>query len=193
MNDSGCKVVAVGDMRVGKTAMYKAIIEYHVAGDDYTPTIFDNYELGGIACTYCGKNHNLSLWDTSGNEEYDRLRPLSYPQTQIVLLCFSLDNPASLDSIASKWKQEVEHFIPETPCILVGLKSDSILEESIAPKKLQQIVTTAEAKRYFECSNLTGKGIRDLIDYLVLFFFHKDGLDLPPQLHSAKKQQCCIY
>ena len=56
-------------------------------------------------------------------EDYDRLRPLSYPQTDVFLLAFSVDNPASLANITAKWFPEVTHHCPNTPCLLVGCKS----------------------------------------------------------------------
>lgn len=46
----------------------------------------------------------LALWDTAGQEEYDRLRPLSYPEANVILLCFSVDRPKSLENIVSKVK-----------------------------------------------------------------------------------------
>ena len=49
----------------------------------------------------------LSLWDTQGQDEYDKLRPLSYPDTDVILMCFSIDNPASLENIPAKWSPEV--------------------------------------------------------------------------------------
>jgi small GTP-binding protein len=41
----------------------------------------------------------LALWDTAGQENYDRLRPLSYPNADVVLICFSVDSPDSLDNV----------------------------------------------------------------------------------------------
>lgn len=38
----------------------------------------------------------LALWDTAGQEEYDRLRPLSYPESDVILIVFSVDFPTSL-------------------------------------------------------------------------------------------------
>jgi GTPase SAR1 family protein len=56
-------------------------------------------------------------------EDYDRLRPLSYPGTDIALICFSVDNISSLENIKNKWVPELTNYIPNTPMILVGCKS----------------------------------------------------------------------
>lgn len=67
----------------------------------YVPTVFENY------ITYPthpsnGKTVELALWDTAGQEEYDRLRPLSYPETDLIFVCFAIDCPNSLDNVADK-------------------------------------------------------------------------------------------
>lgn len=66
----------------------------------------------------------LALWDTAGQEDYDRLRPLSYPDTDVILMCFSIDSPDSLQNIPEKWVPEVKHFCPNVPIVLVGNKKD---------------------------------------------------------------------
>lgn len=48
------------------------------------------------------KTVEFALWDTAGQEEYDRLRPLSYPETHVLLICFSVDVPASLENVEDK-------------------------------------------------------------------------------------------
>jgi hypothetical protein len=67
------------------------------------------------------------LWDTAGQEDYDRLRPLSYPDTDVILMCFSIDSPDSLENIPEKWTPEVRHFCPNVPIILVGNKKVGFL------------------------------------------------------------------
>ena len=52
------------------------------------------------------------LYSTAGQEDYDRLRPLSYPDTDVILMCFSIDSPDSLENIPEKWTPEVRHFCP---------------------------------------------------------------------------------
>ena len=66
----------------------------------------------------------MALWDTAGQEEYDRLRPLSYPDTHVLLICFSVDNPDSLENIPERWIPEVVHFCPKVPIVIVGNKCD---------------------------------------------------------------------
>ncbi|KAH7678391.1 small GTPase Rac protein 1 [Aphelenchoides avenae] len=67
---------------------------------------------------------NLSLFDSAGQEEYDRMRPLSYPNTDCFLLCFSIVNPASYENVRAKWHPEIAHHCSGTPVMLVGTKMD---------------------------------------------------------------------
>ena len=67
-----------------------------------------------------GRPINLGLWDTAGQEDYDRLRPLSYPQTDVFLICFSVVSPSSFENVTSKWCPEIKHHCPDAPILLIG-------------------------------------------------------------------------
>ena len=109
----------------------------------------------------------LALWDTAGQEDYDRLRPLSYPDTDVILLCFSVSSPDSLENIPERWVPEVKHFCPTVPVLLVGLKKDlRQCEDEV--RRLQETkqrpVTREEGQLmmeriggvgYYECSSKT--------------------------------------
>lgn len=71
----------------------------------------------------------MTLWDTAGQEDYDRLRPLSYPDTDVILIAFCLVAPDTLDNILEKWAGEVHHYCSDVPIILVGTKSDLVDNE----------------------------------------------------------------
>lgn len=65
----------------------------------YIPTVFENYVT---QVQFEGKEIELALWDTAGQEEYDRLRPLSYPESDVILIVFSVDFPVSLGNVQDK-------------------------------------------------------------------------------------------
>lgn len=67
---------------------------------DYIPTVFDNYVVN---LTAGDQTIELGLWDTAGQEEYDRLRPLSYANANVFLVCFSVVNPVSFENVSAKW------------------------------------------------------------------------------------------
>merc|ERR1712080_456550 len=114
------KLVIVGDGACGKTCLL-IVFSKDQFPEVYVPTVFENY-VADIEVD--NKQVELALWDTAGQEDYDRLRPLSYPDTDVILMCFSIDSPDSLENIPEKWTPEVKHFCPNVPIILVGNKKD---------------------------------------------------------------------
>jgi len=166
------KCVVVGDGAVGKTCLLISYTENRFPVD-YVPTVFDNFTTG---VEVDGNHINFALWDTAGQEEYARLRALSYPETDVFLLCFSVVSPASFDNIKTKWFPEVDHHCPEAKKILVGTKIDlrndkKILEEVQASgEKLptreqgENMAKEIGAKAYLECSAYTQEGLKRVFE-----------------------------
>ncbi|XP_020631472.1 ras-like GTP-binding protein RHO [Orbicella faveolata] len=164
------KLVIVGDGACGKTCLL-IVFSKDQFPEVYVPTVFENY-VADIEVE--GKTVELALWDTAGQEDYDRLRPLSYPDTDVILMCFSIDSPDSLENIPEKWTPEVKHFCPNVPIILVGNKKDLRNDENTKReliKMKQEPVKFEEAKSicekingydYLECSAKTKEGVRDV-------------------------------
>ena len=117
--------------------------------------------------------------DTAGQEEYDRLRPLSYANANVFLVCFSVVNPVSYENVSSKWIPELIHFCPDVPSILVGTKIDLRGEESAleklrkqgqqptTPEQGQQLAKKIKALKYLECSAKTGENLKQVFDEAV--------------------------
>jgi len=171
--DIRIKLVAVGDGAVGKTSLLIAFAK-GTFPDTYVPTVFENYTA---QMEHNGKKVLLHLWDTAGQEDYDRLRPLSYPGADVVLLCFSLVTDASFDSVKDKWFPEVDHYIKDVPRIPVGTKVD--LRDSKSPdpstgeyrpvseEKAKEMVEEIGAEKFLSVSAKVGTNLKTVFDEAV--------------------------
>ncbi|XP_072129191.1 ras-related C3 botulinum toxin substrate 1-like [Mobula birostris] len=159
-------------MAVGKTCV---LITYttNEFPEEYIPTVFDNYST---TVTVDGHAVNLGLWDTAGQEDYDRLRPLSYPQTDVFVICFSLVSPPSFINVHPKWSSEIKHHCPNTPIILVGTKLDlrddketieKLKERNMAPISREEGELKAKeigAVKYVESSASKQEGLKTIFE-----------------------------
>ncbi|NXE76993.1 RHOF protein, partial [Cochlearius cochlearius] len=149
------KAVVVGDGGCGKTSLLVAFAR----GDFpkvYVPTVFEKYTA---SLQVGGKPVRIHLWDTAGQEDYDRLRPLSYSDANVVLICFDVTDPNSYDNILTKWYPEVNHFCKGVPVLLVGCKTDLRRDRAVL-RRLQEgrrepgqaMARQVHAVSYMECS-----------------------------------------
>jgi Ras-related C3 botulinum toxin substrate 1 len=141
--------------------------------EEYLPTVFDNYTSTVVVDNI---TVSLGLWDTAGQEDYDRLRPLSYPQTNVFLVCFSVISPSTYTNVANKWIPEIRHHCPDTPIVLCGTKTDlrddtntinQLQKQAQQPIRREQGIKLAKkikAYAYVECSALTQKGLHQVFE-----------------------------
>lgn len=186
------KCVVVGDGAVGKTCLLISYTTNAFPGE-YIPTVFDNYSANVMVD---GKPINLGLWDTAGQEDYDRLRPLSYPQTDVFLVCFSVVSNPSFKNVKLKWIPEINHHAPGVPIILVGTKADlrndaetqaQLRAKNLSPVaqgEIEQMVNEVNAVKYIECSALTQEGLKNVFDEAIRAALYKPN--------SKKKKKCTI-
>lgn len=164
------KLVIVGDGAAGKTCLL-IVFAKNEFPEDYTPTVFENY-IADI--TVEDTPVELALWDTAGQEDYDQLRPLSYPDTDCLLVVYSVASPDSLENVEEKWVPEVKHFCEGVPFILVGCKvdlrndPDTIAElkeykqKPVSAKRGAAVAKRVGAAAYLECSAIEGIQVQDV-------------------------------
>ncbi|KAF7254445.1 Rho-related GTP-binding protein RhoU, partial [Varanus komodoensis] len=184
------KCVLVGDGAVGKTSL---VVSYTTNGypTEYIPTAFDNFSA---VVSVDGRPVRLQLCDTAGQrlsldihvafafvqDEFDKLRPLCYTNTDIFLLCFSVVSPSSFQNVSEKWVPEIRCHCPKAPIILVGTQSDlredvkvlieldKCKEKPVAEEAARLCAEEIKAASYIECSALTQKNLKEVFDAAIV-------------------------
>ena len=183
------------DGAVGKTCLLISYTTNAFPGE-YIPTVFDNYSANIMIN---GQPIQLGLWDTAGQEDYDRLRPLSYPQTDVFLICYSIVNETSLENVKHKWSDKIKYHADGVPIILVGTKLDlrhdseyvANLEAKgkrvLKKEEGQEVANQIGAKLHLECSALTQQGLKEVFDKAI-----QEVLRSQDSGKKKKKKGCAI-
>ncbi|KAH9967342.1 ras family-domain-containing protein [Russula dissimulans] len=161
------KVVVCGDGACGKTSLLNVFTRGYFT-QVYEPTVFENYVHD---LSVDDQAVEMSLWDTAGQEEFDRLRSLSYAETHVVMMCFSVDNPTSLENIETKWLDEIIEYCPGVKVSLkCDLRDDPSTRDRLARYGMQAvqyeeglgIARRIRASRYLECSSKHNRGVKEV-------------------------------
>lgn len=151
--------------------------------EKYVPTVFDSYST---CLMVDGRAFVIGLWDTAGQEDYERLRPLSYPHTDVFIICFSLVDPMSLENVHKKWLPEVRRYCPHVPILLVGtkldLRPDALLK--VSQQEGQQVAKEIDANAYMECSALKQRRVKQVFEEAV-----RAAIGTKKKKHKSK---CCL-
>lgn len=151
---------------------------------NYVPTVFDSYST---CLMVDGRAFVIGLWDTAGQEDYERLRPLSYPHTDVFLICFSLVDPQSLENVHKKWLPEVRRFCPTVPVLLIGTKLDlrSNSQSKVTSQEGAQVAKDIGAKAYLECSSLKQRRVKQVFEEAV-------RVAVGIKRRKKHKSRCCL-
>ncbi|XP_043925697.1 rho-related GTP-binding protein RhoF [Protopterus annectens] len=163
---------------------------------EYAPSVFEKYSVN---ITVGNKQVMLNLYDTAGQEDYDRLRPLSYQNADIVLICYDVTNPTSFDNVLIKWHPEVNHFCGGAPKVLIGCKTDlrkdkerlrKLRASQLDPITYNQGEATAQqiqAEIYLECSAKFRENVEDVFKEST-----KIALAARKKARNQKKKRLCL-
>jgi len=187
------KLVIVGDGYIGKTSLLISYIEGKMP-QYYVPTVFETYVADIKIDEF---QFELSLYDTAGQDAYDRLRPLSYPDTDVILMCFSAGSPDSFFNVYNKWLPEIRHFCSNVPIILVCTKVDLRNERNTIAnlEKLNQHPITEEegldmaqkvtAHAYIECSSLRHYNITEVFEVAAKSTLRQESKQMKKRKHAS--------
>lgn len=173
--ESRVKCVLVGDGAVGKTSL---IVSYTTNGFpmEYLPTAYDNYS---VLVSVNEEPIQLQLCDTAGQDDFDLLRPLCYPNADVFLLCFSIVNPTSFHNIREKWLPEIRSHCANIPIILIGTQLDLRNDVKVlldlgnyGERPVMEADGRSKARElgaiaYMECSALTQKNMKEVFDLAI--------------------------
>jgi len=199
-NSSKIKCVFLGDGAVGKTSL---IVSYTTNGypNEYVPTAIDTYD---VVVHVDGEPVTFEMNDTPGQDDFDTLRPLVYPNTDVFLLCFSVVSPSSFTNIREKWIPEIKKSGSKSvPLILVGTQSDlrnDVNTRVELAKYKESPISEAEAKKlckdlncesYIETSALTQHNLKEVFDEAIIYGLKGRKIKEKIAAKKAARQQGC--
>jgi len=194
------KCVFIGDGAVGKTSL---IISYTTNGypAEYVPTAIDTYH---VVVHVDGQPLTLELCDTPGQDDFDTLRPLVYPSTDVFLLCFSVVMPSTFQNVREKWIPEIRSQSMSVPIVLVGTQSDlredaktlvglrSSKEQPIQEGEARKLATSLGCDSYIESSSLTQRNLKEVFDSAIVAGLANRTATQRKETVKKKRKKCTV-
>jgi small GTP-binding protein len=189
------KCVVVGDGAIP----IKELLTVYTTGkqpiEGYIPVNLDGFSAD---LSVDGQRIHLQLWDVAGQEDYKKLRPLTYPQTDVFVICFSFTSPTSLENVRNMWVPELDEHCPGRPRILVGLcleMRETVAAdpdawkrkgmEAVPSSKAESVKTQIGATAYIECSVTMETNVKKVFEEAV-----RAALAAQPQA-ATSEGGCC--
>lgn len=180
------KIVIVGDSGCGKTSLFSSYVRGSFPSA-YEPTIFENHRA--FVGNKNGSCLSADLWDTAGQEEYERLRRLSYQDANVVIIAYSVDAPESLPNITDVWAPEVLTYAPDADIIMIALKSDC--QHRVDPSIARHVAENIGALAHIQCSSLKMYHVNEVFDAVFNIIINKEE-ERKNKLHSQINSQKLI-
>ena len=194
------KCVFIGDGAVGKTSL---IISYTTNGypNEYVPTAIDTYHA---TVHIDGQPLTLELCDTPGQDDFDTLRPLVYPGTDVFLLCFSVVMPSTFQNVKEKWIPEIRGQSKKTPIVLIGTQADlredaktlvglrNSKEQPISEAEARKLAANLGCETYIESSSLTQKNLKEVFDSAIVEGLRFRAIREQKGAKGKKQKKCTI-
>nr|CAD7428868.1 unnamed protein product [Timema monikensis] len=170
------KCVLVGDGGVGKTSL---IVSYSTNKfpKDYIPTAYDKYN---VEVSVDGRRVGVQLCDTAGQNDFDPLRTLCYPEADVFMVCFSIMSSTSFENVKEKWIPEIRCYCPGAAIILVGtqndLRNNSQVQYQMSRRRMKTVSVSSarelalkiDAAAYVETSALTQRDLKEAFDEAII-------------------------
>uniref|UniRef100_A0A1L8EH05 Putative rho n=1 Tax=Haematobia irritans TaxID=7368 RepID=A0A1L8EH05_HAEIR len=178
------KCVTLGDGCAGKTSILRFYTDKYLL-EEYPPTIYEEYltECAGVD----GVKLPLLLCDTAGLNT----KPFDYGDTDIFLLCFSVEETNALENLKRRWLPEIRHYCPNVPVIVIATKIDLREHTRIQCITRDQGLALAKevnALEYMECSTHNGMGIQEIFEFVASYTTkQRSNRD-----KNASHTKCCL-
>ncbi|KEF52245.1 rho family, other [Exophiala aquamarina CBS 119918] len=167
-------LLIIGDVGCGKTSLISTFSLGYLPAHP-VPNVFNKH---AIDCWVDGQSVKLALHDTAGQEYCGMIGPLTYAQTDVMVIAFSIESPESFFNARQKWIREAQEHCPGTPITIVGLKKDlrqeKFMEHQMCKRRVRfidaeeaaEIAKQCGAVQYYECSSLAGEAVDEVLKRL---------------------------
>jgi len=117
-----------------------------------------------------GHKHNLSILDNAGQHDYENMRTCCYKESEVLVLCYSVADRNSLESIQDFWLPEVNNHTRtrrHKPIILVATQTDLRKDgdtDKVSTAEGEAVAKKIGAQCLMECSAFTQETVNNVFE-----------------------------